>query len=356
MPRGDYVDLYYKDSMWEEPIRLRKWRREAVPLTRQASQGELTKRAIAWLIAYHQANTQQLQRVLGVQPYTMSRLLPRLYEAKFVSRGRYNPYGEGAMPLIYRLNDSAELRAWVRDLSYEDWLGVTGGVKILYRGADHHRHNLLVNELVLFAAQYLPRIGCVLGEQFTEAKRMIPDCDSNAIGDAALVFDNGMRVVIELTSTLHQNIDAKMVRWGKVLASKDFNDQGLIVLFVGAAKQKLAGQVVNGLKRLADNNLTAEKLSDGNRWLTDLEVSRVRSMIHVVDWRSWFLPGGVPQADFYGLVTEFNPNNKRHWERTSIVNDWQFKPKKKDLWLAPMRQIDKVYAMPQILKDRHKDQ
>lgn len=345
-----HLDLYGRSELWEEPLRLRPYRRTLEPLPPRIANSDNTKRMIAWLVSYHQAHTWQLQEALGVSPYAMSRLARPLYLAGLVARGRPRLYGAGAVPYVYQLHDGAPFRAWLRSLCYADWLGVTGGTKVVF-ASYHHRHNMLVGDLALTAARTLSHVQVVLGEQYTAAPRMVPDCPHAALGDMAMVTSSGLRIVIELTANTSDSLERKVQRWGKIMVSRDAADLGMVVILLNAAQQYRRRRVGKMLRQLVARSLGAAQLANNGTWLSDREVGRARAGIMVAEWDNWFNASGHPTLSFAHLEASRSLDGHTFTQVPALTSP--FTPRDPSIWQAPLANVSYLYGVPQVLRQRH---
>jgi len=343
------LDVYGRSDLWEEPIRLRPYRRPLQPLPPACARSPHTLRVLAWLYSYHQAHAWQLQEACGISTFSLSRVVRPLYLAGMVARGRYNPFGAGAVPYTYRLHDGAPLREYLRQLPSEHWLGVTGGAKPFFSNT-HLRHNLMVGELALAVAQHVPEVAMALGESFAGASKMFPECRSGAQGDAVLVTWRGLRVVVELTSALSDGLPRKIRRWGRLLSQGDLREHGTVVVFMNGAAHKKHRQVGTVMRRHLLECLSPQGLAQGGQWPSDREVRRARAYVVYADWEEWF-QGVEPGLGLAGLLVRFSPDG-HSWENTSLL-DWDFDPPDPDTWMIPIRNRQRLYAVPhaQLLRE-----
>jgi len=345
------LDLHYKVSLWEEPILLRPYRQDLVPLSNALRNSVHTKRAIAWLAAYGQAHTWQLQEALGISPTIASKTLRPLYEAGILARGRPSLYGEGAVPYFFKLINAAPLKEWVRGLSTADWLAVTGGANITL--GTHLKHNVMVGDLVLKSVRHLDRIACAYGEPFSSAVRLIQGCTSPAIGDATLVRDDGLRIVVELTSHVTEGLGPKVTRWSRVLMNDERSELGLIILFLNAAPMANQKSMHRYLRKTIAEYSRPERLAVPGGYISTHQLSVARGGIYLADWSDWFSPGPTMTDNFRGL----------HAERLTIDDKWAgedlinapFSPSEPSVWQAPIRQMSNLYCTPRFLIEKTQD-
>ena len=347
---GGYLDLYYRLELWEEPLLPRPWRRAQVPLPPETAGHPQVQRAIAWLAAYHQSHSWQMMRALGCSEYSFSRTIRPLYEAGLVARARFNPYRIGATPYMYQLNPGAPLRAWLRDLSWADWLGVTGGTKI--SRANYPRHNMLVAELALQTAERLPQVAQVMGEPYAHATRMVPATTNTSIGDCVLVLGSGLRVMVELVANLGDDVQRKIVRWGRLLTGGPASRLGLVVLLLNAAAPSRYKAVARHLRRMVHTGLEGRQLGPpGGGWATSREVQLARDSMYIAGWPDWFSPGGQPTGEFLQLQA-WHAASDDSFVSSSILKH-PFRPAQPAHWQDPVRNLPRLYATPQALRARH---
>ncbi|EPD32896.1 hypothetical protein HMPREF9306_01204 [Propionimicrobium lymphophilum ACS-093-V-SCH5] len=124
-----------------------------------------------------------------------------------------------------------------RRLSYWDWLSITGGLPWRVGGL-FPRHNVLMSELGLLAAELLPQeFGLSFGERWSGTDQLL-GAHGNKSGDGLLVRDDGLRVVVELTASAAPALEQKVDAWASLLARNRLASSGVVVVFVVAAPDK----------------------------------------------------------------------------------------------------------------------
>ena len=341
-----YLDLFYRRELWEEPLICRPWRKVLVPLPPEIAGAPQTKRVIAWLASYHQSHSWQLMEALGCSEYSFSRTIRPLFTAGLLARGRLNPYNLGAMPYVYQLHPGAPLRAWVRDLNYLDWLGVTGGPKLSW--ANYPRHNMLVVELALAASRLLDSTVAVLGEPYATAIRMVPGSTNRSIGDAVLVLSSGLRVVVELVANMGEDVQRKIVRWGRLLTSATTSQLGTVVLLLNAAAPARQKALTRHLRRMVLAGLDSNQLGTAGAWVSDRETAQARAAMYIASWPEWFSPGGTTTLEFATLQA-WRATPDSQFALSSILAH-PFRPRHPEEWQDPAHNLPWLLATPEALR------
>lgn len=163
------------------------------------------------------------------------------------------------------------------------WLGSPG----------YDRHMVLSAELGLRAAEYLPEIGAVLGEQFSGVKSLgliRPDdfsrfAHDHKAGDLTIVRYDGLRIVVELTANPNQ-IQKKVAAWARLLAANALDLSGIVVLFLDAEP---GGR---GVRSELEKHIAATCRSAS---------STVQGRLLVASWADWFPSAHMASQDFASM-------------------------------------------------------
>ena len=215
-------------------------------------------------------------------------------------------------------------------LSYAEATSITGGGDYAH-GGQYDRHNILTMELILRAAEHL-NLGTVLGEQqavlndlaFTSAGLEIPAhmTGSRQIGDAVIIRPDGVRIVIEMTSSWSRGATAKAEQWAHTLARRPFDDSGLIVLFV-VADRASAGE--NSGRKMKLDRKVRNELSRITRLVAPGRPgNRTAERMFVTEWKTLFPERHAVSADFLELTaqrpTGTAPDGSVVWENASLLD------------------------------------
>lgn len=148
---------------------------------------------------------------------------------------------------LYRIGDEAAARPLLDELTYAEWVALTGG-QGWSKGGQFDRHNILSTEVGVRAAEYLD-LGGVLGEKFATTDLLAgtgigyPEITDRRSADLCIVRPDGMRIAVEVTSTTNAFFMRKIERWAELIEDRPFNDSGFMVLFLIAAPKTRADQV-----------------------------------------------------------------------------------------------------------------
>lgn len=340
------LDIYYRPEIWDEPILLRPNRGDLVEMAPGRRNSEHVKRAVAWLAAYGQAHSWQLQEVLGVSPTVLSRTMKPLFESGIVARGRPDLFGGGSMPYFFKLVNEAPLKKFLRDMPTQEWLAISGGTNVVT--GKHLKHNVTMGEVAIRAMRDIPSIACAFGEPFSAAERLVPDCKSGAIGDATLVRDDGLRYVVELTSYSTEGLEAKVVRWAKVLMRGSVHDVGLVIVFLNAAPPARHRYMDKMLRRTIESALNPQNLVDQHTpFVSDSTIQMLRDHILLASFSDWVKEGMVFTPEFQALHARALGGDGK-WGPVDAIG-MPFNPADRHTWLAPIRQMGNLYCIPRFM-------
>jgi len=247
-PWGD-VDLYWDDVIWQLPLHTKLYRRAAPitsshiwPVTLGQGQRAQILRALAWLYSYGHMSIPQLRRV-GIAPAAL-----RFIQDLGGALEQYSDVPQASE--IMMLSPSRALTAWIRRLSTADWVGVCGGYGLRHIQPTHARHNVLAAELAIrLALQRRTPPAAIFGEPYSAIELMLPEAQGNHLrGDATVIRADGLKLVVELTSSLSQSLYQKIPAWVQLLA--DYPRRGVAVTFVVASAAGRASAMHGKVRRL----------------------------------------------------------------------------------------------------------
>ncbi len=191
-----------------------------------------------------------------------------------------------------------------RRLSYWDWLSITGGYPWRVGGL-FPRHNVLMAELGLLAAELLPsEFGLTLGERWAGADQLL-GASGNKSGDGLLVRNDGLRAVIELTASAAPALAAKVDSWASLLARNRLANSGVVVVFVVAAPDN-SDRIIRRTRQVVRSAIARYGLSGD-----------AASRLFVVDWREWFPSAGLIDDSFFTLRVWGRPG--RDWQQFDLA-------------------------------------
>lgn len=229
-------------------------------------------------------------------------------------------------------------------VTFDDWVGVTAG-QPWRRGSQHDRHNVLLAELALRAAEVSP-VAMVFGEQLAAVGRMaVPGVEvspwsANLAGDAVVVRGDGLRIVVELTVST-SNLERKAERWAGLLAS----DAGrmLAVCFVHAPHPSLpdggrAGEVRRKVAAAA-NGTVGQQLAG------------VPQRMMVARWGDWF-PARHAVSDGFVSLRAYRPSGvgERRWRPVHMLDPFDLAGPQGGAGLAVLANAGWLYGVPHWLR------
>ncbi|MFE6966822.1 hypothetical protein ACFVAJ_17060 [Agromyces sp. NPDC057679] len=214
-----------------------------------------------------------------------------------------------------------------QELTYAEWLSLTGGHTGKMGGQGHDRHGVLTTELAVRVAEHTTA-AAVVGERFSQANMLghtglgLPSQDTaryTKSGDMTVVRPDGARIVIELTATVGRALERKVETWVQLLEDRRMDTSGLAVIFLTAEKLDgdASGNVRNTVHRIVKD---AVRLSPG------VTFDRTGSRIGVADWREWF-PAEHVRSDRFDGLTVHRPVDGA-WQEASFLSgdDLTFNP------------------------------
>lgn len=162
-------------------------------------------------------------------------------------------FGAGGNPVQARMvrpsTGSSFVKTMLPRMTFAEKVSVTGGEPWSASGR-YDRHNVLTVEFALRVAEFLPEVASVLGEPFarvsdllyTSVGREAPQLGVTRTGkpvrltragDAVLVRDDGVRIVVETTASASAtSVGQKALRWAEELSRRPFDETGVVVLFL----------------------------------------------------------------------------------------------------------------------------
>ncbi|MFS0885191.1 hypothetical protein AB3M81_08300 [Aeromicrobium sp. 179-A 4D2 NHS] len=143
--------------------------------------------------------------------------------------------------VLYRIGNEKAIEPLLADLTYTEWVSLTGG-QGWERGGQFDRHNVLATEFGLRCAEFIDLSG-VLGEKFTTTDLLAgsgigrPTLEDRRSADLCLVRPDGLRIAVEITASAGESFTRKVERWAELINDRPLNDSGFMMLFVIAAPE-----------------------------------------------------------------------------------------------------------------------
>jgi hypothetical protein len=256
--------------------------------------GGRVERIAAVLAAWRVLTTQQICAMVSMDDSRVSRTLRAMMSAGLVERTQMTARFEISTntPFLWRPRvTSVEWRQWLGSLDTRQHTAITMGVEGGASG--HDRHDVLAAEVALRWAEITPSIQAILGERAASAEQLLGDHpDVRSRGDAVLVRDDGLRIVLEITTQPALGaVRTKMARWGRLLGERGGHHRtGIVVVFLAAAAHDHTGKQgasLTVIRRSLERAMTVEAVGDG-RPVSPATVNQARRSVMVAHWQDWF--------------------------------------------------------------------
>lgn len=260
--------------------------------------------------AFRTITVQQAQAITGAEAMltgTNVQALSALYAAGLIDLGRSAAalVPTEAASLGYLLRPSRTKvfdRRLAPHLTYPELVSVTGGLG-WQAGGYYDRHNVLSAELILRAAE-MCEVATVLGEKYATHDLLFgtgvgrPPIESASRGDGVIVRADGLRIVVEMTTSLSPKAQAtkeKFARWARLFERAPFDANGVVVVFVIANPP--GAQVSTPVTPKQVRALVAEAIE------AHPGSGRVRSKdrFFIADFSRWFPAPGLVDESFFTL-------------------------------------------------------
>lgn len=223
-------------------------------------------------------------------------------------------------------------------LTRAEWLSVTGGQPFA-SGSQYDRHNTLMVELALRAAEMTEVVGAI-GEKLSTWDLLAhTGCGFDApvgrtrAADGTFIRADGARIAVELTASTGGNFHDKAQRWAALLANRRHADTGLSVVFV------LATRPENAIRRGDIAVKVRREVALAARNNPGVNFDRVASRMAVAEWTDWFpAPGHVAPA--FLTLDAIRPTGPLGdpWEPVSLLDE-------SDLTFTPSASFDPLAAV-----------
>lgn len=184
---------------------------------------------------------------------------------------------------LYRRTPGEGLNRLRGVLTAQERAAVLGGQTRFTTTTSHDRHNILALETALRITETHP-VTAMLGERHSGASLLDPHGNKYPNrGDAMLVREDGLRIILELQATRSARLQQKMDSWIRFMGDTRLADTGVIVLFVAAPHTQGSGKRAGGaeVKSVMSKALKLEH---------DRTRSGARMRLGVVEFKEWW-PG-----------------------------------------------------------------
>lgn len=233
-----------RPDLWKIRESLDMERRYAL---RAATSGRNRPGVIAVLAALHSWRTltaQQLACLVGDPALASARIVIKsLWNLGIIEIGQRAFQGLG-----HRLDTGLWLRIGHRDaikilrphLTWQEWMSITGGQR-WEKSKPRVRHDTYAMECGLRLAEHADVL-TLLGEKFSTADMLggtgagRPPLTIDSSADFTVVRPDGMKIAVELTSSVTPNLHNKAAKWARAIALAPLDETGLCVAFLIVGK------------------------------------------------------------------------------------------------------------------------
>ena len=243
------------------------------------------------------------------------------------------------------------------DLTYQEWVSVTGGAPWDFR-RQYDRHNLIAAELGLRVAEFC-EVGTVLGEKLSTADLLSWSglgrsgvCPDKRAADLTVVRSDGLRIAVEVTASGGADFAGKVRRWAQALASNSLASSGLVVLFVEAAPPGNDVRAGNRQRNVIEE--VHKQVAKVVMEFPGTAADRVASRIAVARWEDWFPAAHEATEAFLSLdaVRPTGPPGAR-WEPVSLLDpfDMEFAPHRPEDMTSVIASAGMLLGVPHWLRN-----
>jgi hypothetical protein len=299
---------------------------------------------------WHTMTSQQLVAITGKRGLNSPRSgeTGLLFDAGLIQRGRsyYGGWPIDEIPEMFRPNNEAS-KVNLRGLRYSDWLGATlGGSPV--KGHQYDRHNILMTELSLRAAEMCP-LRSALGEAVSSWTQVFgPTLKPNPYrsADAVWIRDDGLKIALEMTANFSPSTASKIDQLAELLARDSV--KSTIVLFVVAADPKggresdVTMKLRQAVKKSAHSSMA--------RILADVENRMV-----IAKWEDWFPAPELVSREFVGLKAHRYVASDDDWTPINVLDpfDTPFPGADRPEVRASFKYLNDVFGAPWWLRQEH---
>lgn len=316
--------------------------------------------ALGALFQHRTLTTEQVESITGVVHRRTSRNtigrggLGLGFAAGLLERGEFSVGPgrvAGELPNIWRPALASKSGWLVNELSYPEWVNVTGGQHLTF-GSQFDRHNLTNAEFLLRAAEMCPTVAAVTGEAMAHVPTVANVPDPGRVGafaDGVLVRSDGLRICVESqNSRAHLSLKGKIERWVHRLAETETLDEGgVVVLFLDVSDTRLGSGVLTVTRQVI------EEVLDGYPWTLARQIDHRIALARWVD----YFPEGPGQVDrsTFPCLQALRPTGtgEGRWEPASLLNTASvtFEPQKRGDWTTAITNLAGMWGTPFWLRD-----
>lgn len=288
------------DEAWEQFTTPRQWRTKLEMLGYLGTWRTLSAEQLAAFVGYAPlaGRSSMIPAAFGSGLIDIGVLVNRLLSTQTRSRAR-----------LHRPSRTSTMHTRLLPrLTGPERAVVTGGVK--YKtGGQYDRHNLLVSELALRAAEYLD-VSATMGETLSTSdhltgtgigRRKVELKYRNQAADATLIRSDGLRIAVEMTASVTPAFEKKVRAWANRISQQraTLNTSGLMVVFVGAPHPDRYRHDQHVFAR--DMRRMVARVA---REAGGVPGRRVAERFAVALWEDWFPAPGLVHPDFLSLTAD----------------------------------------------------
>lgn len=322
---------------------------------------QATLNVLACLDTYRTLSGEQLAWLTGNEQIASNhpRLMWDLFTLGLVDFGMTRSGVDGSEVKGARLYRPAQTRAFddliAPKLTYEEWVSVTGGTPWESTG-QYDRHNILTNEVLLRAAEFLP-VGAVTGEKhadletlgYTSLGYQPPVMRIQRAADGVIARGDGVRIAIETTASTGKSFTEKCERWARLLHDRRYADSGLLVVFIVAPRGGRSNSSQRSTVEMVQRTIArAANLAPG------YPGDRTLDRMLVVGWETWFPARHEVSRNFFRLVarTATGPDPLNPWQERPLLSREDFPAPENPKLHDSARILASLRAQPQPLASK----
>lgn len=195
-------------------------------------------------------------------------------------------------------------------------------------GHQYNRHNVLAAELGLRVSEFTGMT--VLGEKYASVDLLAgaglgaaPVRADGKTGDAVIIREDGLRIVVEITASYSNDLESKIERWARVLDEHPMETSGLVVVFVVAAHPDVYRR---GNSPVSVMGATRRRMAKVLRRYPSYSPDAPANRMGIVAWNHWFPAAHAFTPQFLDGTCEVFDSLTQTWSARSMFLDTEFDP------------------------------
>ena len=257
--------------------------------------------------------------------------------------------------ILYRPSNSKAVQRILDNLTYPEWVSLTGGQK-WDQGGQFDRHNVLATELGLRVAEYCD-VATVVGEKLSTIDLLAgsgigwgPLTGDTRSADLTIVRPDGLKIAVEITASTSANFSRKVERWARLLNDRPMDESGLAVVFVIAPP--------HGASATAVRTETYKTIAAVARRFPGTVRESIASRIGVANWTTWFPERHLVSTSFFPLSVDMPAemvNGAMTWQQAEMLNPKTYRYSPNHLGLtAILDNMHLLWGTPVWLRDHRR--